>query len=82
MLCVYNPIDEPVTRTIRVDLRYTGLDDRALVSLEDAHPVEVELARDFTIELECTVPARAMAWWVVRDPRDLNTPDRTPPGTR
>ena len=32
MLCVYNPLDQDVTRTLRVNLYYTGLTDAAHVS--------------------------------------------------
>ena len=66
MLVVFNPLDREVTRTLRVDLHYTGLDEAAIVSASDAAPVRHEIRRDGTIELEATVAPGAMAWWTIR----------------
>jgi len=66
MLVVFNPLEQDVTRTLRVPLYYTGLDTTARVALEGGEEREVELARDHTIELEVTVQARGMTWVTVR----------------
>ncbi len=66
MLVVFNPLDREVTRTLRVDLHYTGLDEAAIVSASHADPVRHEVGRDGTIELEATVAPGAMAWWTIR----------------
>jgi len=65
MLVVYNPLAEEVTRTLAVNLYYTGLDEIARVSHEGGAAVELELARDYGIELEVTVPAGGMTWFVI-----------------
>ncbi len=66
MLVVFNPLDREVTRTIRVDLHYTGLRDMAIVALRDSDPTRHEITRDGTIEVEATVPAGGMAWFTIR----------------
>jgi hypothetical protein len=66
MLVVFNPLDREVTRTIRVDLHYTGLEDMAVVALRDSDPTRHEIARDGAIEVEATVPAGGMAWFTIR----------------
>lgn len=66
MLVVFNPLDHEVTRTLCVDLHYTGLDDSAIVAEGDADPVRHEIARDGTIEVEATVPAGGMRWFTIR----------------
>jgi hypothetical protein len=66
MLVVFNPLDREVTRTIRVNLHYTGLRDMAIVALRDSDPTRHEIARDGTIEVEATVPAGGMAWFTIR----------------
>ncbi len=66
MLVVFNPLDREVTRTIRVDLHYTGLRDMAIVALRDSDPTRHEITRDGTIKVEATVPAGGMAWFTIR----------------
>ncbi len=65
MLAVFNPLTVEVTKTIRVNLYYTGLTKTAWVSVEGANANEHELARDYTIDLEVTVPAGGMRWYVI-----------------
>ncbi|MEM8680519.1 MAG: alpha-galactosidase, partial [Planctomycetota bacterium] len=66
LLCVYNPLDEEVTQTLRVNLYYTGLNDTAQVSANGAATVTVKLARDFHVDLPVTVPARGMSWYRIQ----------------
>ena len=66
MLVAFNPLEQDVTRTLRVPLYYTGLDATARVAVEGGEERAFELARDHSIELEVTVPARGMTWATVR----------------
>ncbi|MCA9106553.1 MAG: hypothetical protein KDA83_14115 [Planctomycetales bacterium] len=66
MLVVFNPASEPVTKTLRVDLYYTGLTEIARISHEGADEREYPLDRRFEVELEVNVPARGMAWFSIR----------------
>jgi len=67
MLLVFNPLEHDVTRTLDVDLYYTGLTDVARISGEDGEVHSYELARDYSIEIELTVPAGGMRWFVIRE---------------
>ena len=66
MVLVFNPLERDVTRTLRLDLYYTGIEDTARIAASDRDPVEVQLARDHTVDLEVQVPARGFAWYVIR----------------
>lgn len=64
-ISVYNPLDTPIERKITVPLYYTGLTDRATVREKDASPKTYTLARDYTIQLSISIPARGYNWYVV-----------------
>ncbi len=65
MLVAFNPLPEVVTRRLRVNLYYTGLVEVARVRHENGEPVQHPLARDYTIELDVTVPAEGMTWYAI-----------------
>lgn len=65
MLVVFNPLAEPVERTLRVNLYYTGLSDVARVREQDGRPRPLRLARDYTVEIPVRVPARGMNWYSI-----------------
>ncbi|MHC4375484.1 MAG: alpha-galactosidase [Planctomycetota bacterium] len=68
MLCVYNPLDRDVARTLRVDLYYTGLRDSALVQAgAEGAPQRVELTRGTELTLDVSVPAGEMAWVLITE---------------
>lgn len=66
MLCVYNPLAQDVTKTIRISVYYTGLGDS--VELEDRFGQRSRAAvnRDHTVDVEIAVPAMGMAWYLLR----------------
>jgi hypothetical protein len=66
---IYNPLDEPLQRTIRVPLYYAGLDDRAIMTREDGTSENVSVARDFAAEIEVNIPARGRTWLIFRAPK-------------
>ncbi len=65
LLAVFNPLDRPVSRTIRVDLYYTGLTDNARIRRGEGKPVEFALDRRFAVELCVEVGPRGMEWYVI-----------------
>jgi len=65
LLAVFNPLQRPVTKTIRVDLYYTGLVETARVRARGGAPKTHRLARDHSIALEVAVPAEGMTWYVI-----------------
>ena len=65
MLAVWNPLKEPVTRVLRPNLYYTGLTDTANIRAGEGPATSYTLARDYTVELEVTLPAEGFAWYVI-----------------
>ncbi len=65
LLVVFNPLNEPVAKTLRVNLYYTGLTDEARVVASDATTRRFTLNRDYTIELPVQVAAQGMSWLVI-----------------
>lgn len=63
---LYNPQKAPLKRKIKLPLYYSGLTKKAQVSLNDENPKNYTLARDYTIEIDVTIPADGYIWMVVR----------------
>lgn len=66
MLVLFNPLDEDITRTVRVPLYYTGIENKAVFSLFDNAPCEYTLNRDNTVTFTCTIPANDFVWFTVK----------------
>lgn len=62
LVVVNNPLDVPITRTIRLPLYYTGLTTTALVRGAGGSPHRVPIARDYTAQIKLTIPAGTMTW--------------------
>lgn len=62
---LYNPLNQPVTRRIKLPLYYTGLSSQARIRLEENPAKGYRLARDYTVEIEVTIPAEGYRWGVV-----------------
>ncbi|NOG53992.1 MAG: alpha-galactosidase [Planctomycetes bacterium] len=67
MLVAFNPLTQPVTTTLHVNLYYTGLKDTAHISIEGHEPTEAVLSRDYTVDIEMTVPAEGMTWATISE---------------
>lgn len=65
---IYNPLNEPIQRRIRLPLYYTGLTNRAMIRREDGHSETVALARDYAAEATVHVPAHGRVWLAVGAP--------------
>ena len=65
LLMVYNPLDHAVCKTINIPLYYTGLIDKARIHQEDGAGKEYTLRRDYSIDLEVTVPEKGVTWFVI-----------------
>ncbi len=66
LLAVFNPLDEPIERTIVVPLHYAGLVDACRASVGGAPPVRLPLDRASRARLTLSIPARGFAWAVFR----------------
>jgi hypothetical protein len=65
MAVVFNPLSDPVTRTIRLPLYYTGLRDVASIREQEGDSREFELGRDSYVEVEVAIPGQDMTWLVI-----------------
>ncbi len=63
-LSVYNPTDAEITKTILVPLYYSGLSERATVSIESGAALPIELDLDRRVKLTLTVPAQGYTYAV------------------
>ena len=63
---LYNPLKENVLRTIKLPLYYTGLTDKAEISVQEGKTKTYKLNRDYSVDLEVSIPAEGYVWLVVR----------------
>lgn len=66
MLCVYNPTSHDIAKTIRVNLYYTGLSDKASAIDAAGAPRQIAISPRGQTELQVDVPAGSMAWYLFR----------------
>ena len=65
MLLVFNPLDEPVERDLRINLYYTGLQEQGTVRSWRGATSPISIGSDSTASIGVAVPARGMAWYVL-----------------
>ena len=63
---LYNPLNEDIKRKIKLPLYYTGLTTKAIVYESDKIFKLSTLNRDYSIDLEVTIPRAGYAWFVIR----------------
>ena len=61
----FNPTDEPMKRTIKLPLYYSGLTSKASIRLEEGKAKTYKLDRDYGVSLTVDIPARGYVWYVV-----------------
>lgn len=64
LLMVYNPLDQPITREIEVDLYYTGLQKQVSVSENDG-PAKKMALNGSKITLNVSIPAKSQKWFLL-----------------
>jgi len=62
---VFNPLDQPIERKLKLPLYYTGLSESAVIREKDGTPRRVRLARDYSAEIDVTLPAHGWTWLVI-----------------
>lgn len=65
MLVVWNPLDRAISKTLRVNLYYTGLTDTASIRADEGATRRYSIPRDYHVDIPVTVPANGMAWYVL-----------------
>lgn len=61
----FNPLDQKITRTVKLPLYYTGLTKTAQVREQEGKLKKYNLNRDYEIELTITIPANGYTWYVI-----------------
>lgn len=65
LLMLFNPLDQPITRLIRVPVYYTGLHQNVKISNQSGKKEVLPVTRDYCIELKTTIPAKGYQWYVL-----------------
>lgn len=65
-LLLYNPLKIPITRTIRVPLYYTGLEDEAIFFAPQLYEeMVVPIKRNYEVDLRVTIPAEGWIYYII-----------------
>jgi hypothetical protein len=64
-LLLYNPLNEPITRTIQVPLYYSGLSNQVSISEQGKTKQRLSLNRAYEMPLTFTIPANSYTWYVI-----------------
>lgn len=62
---VFNPLDQPVKRTLKLPLYYTGLSDTATIRREQSQPIAYKLDRQYNVELPIEMAPNSVTWFVI-----------------
>ena len=68
MLVVFNPEPTEMKETIRVPLYYTGLTETATIKVNGLSQQSIKLARDYSADIEVSVPGNGMTWVLFEAP--------------
>jgi hypothetical protein len=66
MAMIYNPLDEEITRQIRLPLYYTGLSEKAHIQQEDGEARGYQLDRDYGAVVPVRIGAQSRTWLIVK----------------
>ena len=65
LVMIYNPLDVPISRKIRLPLYYTGLTKVARIREKENEVKLYPLNRDYSVEYVAKIPARGYTWLVI-----------------
>ncbi len=66
LLMVYNPLNEPIKRSIKVNLYYTGIKDVAQFSEQDGSQKSIKIDRNNMTWIDVEIPAHSQTWFVIK----------------
>jgi len=64
---LFNPTDQQLNVRQRIPLYYTGVHEVAIVSQEAAAAVIYEVDREYGVEVDVTLAARGITWFIIQD---------------
>jgi hypothetical protein len=65
LLMIYNPLDKPITREIKVPLYYTGISGSTTVSEKEGKKIKYLLDENKNIVLRLSIPANGYNWFLI-----------------
>jgi hypothetical protein len=65
LMLLYNPLNEPITRSIKVPMYYTGLSNQVNVSEQGKHKQTKTLNRAYEMSLTFQIPAKGYTWYIL-----------------
>lgn len=66
MILLYNPLDEKITRSIKLPLYYTGLTSQAMVQEKEGKVYKAILNRNYEIELKFELEPGTYTWFLIK----------------
>ena len=66
LIMVFNPLDHPAKKVLKVPLYYTGLTDKARIAEQNGDSAAYALDRKFTVDLQVEMRPQSVTWFVVR----------------
>ncbi|MDY5637470.1 MAG: hypothetical protein SPF72_02705, partial [Parabacteroides sp.] len=67
LLMVYNPLNEPIRRKLKVNLYYTGLKDQVMVSEQEGAARCLPLDGNGQAEFDVVIPAKSQTWFTLTE---------------
>ncbi len=65
LIMLYNPLEETITRTIKLPMYYTGLDKSARIREQEGRVAKYGIGRDYTVDFTFTLGPGGYSWYVV-----------------
>ena len=62
---IYNPLDQPVQREVKLPLYYTGLTATARIREQEGRPKRYQLDRHYDVTVPVTISARSHTWLLI-----------------
>jgi len=66
LLMLYNPLNVPITRNIRVPVYYTGLNSKTQVEDAEGKVKTASVNREYEITLNVTIPAKGYTYYILK----------------
>jgi hypothetical protein len=63
---LYNPMNEAITREIKVPVYYTGLHDEVVLQNQNGTSEKIKVNRDYEITINVTIPANRTQYLVLK----------------
>jgi len=66
LLILYNPLSVPIKKEIRINLYYTGLENKARISESNEKDFELQIDRCYNALLSVNIPALEWNWYIIK----------------